>query len=215
MLWQWILSVFMTVILLLFGCSCHRNVSRRDTQHHTRIVMFSDHTGSTTSLQKEIIQLATQIAVSAPPKTIVEASTFGSDIPVAPFYTGTIRKPATFNTALKAALAKPMRGRGTFGAPLLKRVRERVHLSQYPTFAVILSDCGFNDLPEMRKEAELLAKEPKLLALYAMPAVSDSSAYTKLEAALKPLGNRVRIAASADASEAIREIQSILRKGGK
>nr|WP_309690702.1 hypothetical protein [Armatimonas sp.] len=153
--------------------------------------------------------------MSAPPKTIVEASTFGSDIPVAPFYTGTIRKPATFNTALKAALAKPMRGRGTFGAPLLKRIRERVHLSQHPTFAVILSDCGFNDLPEMRKEAELLAKEPKLLALYAMPAVSDSSAYTKLEAALKPLGNRVRIAASADASEAVREIQSILRKGGK
>jgi hypothetical protein len=193
-------------LVMLSGCN------RQAPQDHPRVFVYIDHTASITRLQPELIRLATQIAMSAPPKTVIEASTFGSVVKIAPFYTGTIRKPAAFQKATQDALAKPAQGRGTFGAPLLKRVRELIHGHSQPVTLVFLSDCGFDDLDAMRAEAALLAKEPSLVALYALPAVSDSSAYTNLQATLRPLGERVRIAALADAPEAIQELRSILRK---
>ncbi|WP_395139751.1 hypothetical protein [Armatimonas sp.] len=202
------------MLLTLPGCSS-RSFSNHSDETRITVLEFADHTGSTVYLQSDIIRFATQVAVAAPPHTVIEACTFGSDVQVAPFYTGKIRKPILFKNALKAELAKPSNGRGTFGAPLLRRVRERLQQQGKPILVIFVSDCGFDDLAEINAEAKLLAKEPNFIALYGLPAVSDSSAYTKLEAALKPLGNRVRLAASADAPEAIREIQAILRKGGK
>ena len=208
------LTVGSLASILVSGCF-QENHLLPSTKTHLDLMLFTDHTGSVKNLQDQIIKLAVQVAASAPPKTLVEASTFGSEIQVAPFFTGVIRKPAAFKAAVAEALAKPARGRGTFGEPLLKRIREKIKLTGQPTIAILLSDCGFNDLAEMHKEAGRLENEPLLLALYAMPAVSQNSAYTKLEAALSPLGKRARIAASADSQEALREIQALLRTGGR
>ncbi len=196
---------------LLSGCPRkHEAISGRTTP---KLVTYLDETGSAVYLRKDLIRYAVQASLAAPRQTVVETTTFGSEIPLAPFYTGIVRQPRAYKLAVEKALSKPARGKGSNGAPLLRRIRERLRIAPRPMVVLILSDCGFDDLPEMRKEAELLAKEPNLLGLYALHAVSDNSAYTKLEAALSPLGNKVRLAASADASIAISELQKMLRKG--
>lgn len=176
-----------------------------------RLVLFLDRTQSAQALRGECIRYAVLAAVTAPPGTVIEACTFGSDVPVAPFFEGPVRRPAAFARACQTALASLSPGRGTFGAPLLKRVRERLSRNPAPTVALLLTDGGFDDLPQIRQEAGLLSRERRMLYLVALPVVSSGSAYIRLEDALSPLGGRARLAARSSVEDALRDMRDRCR----
>lgn len=185
----------------------------RPQRPRARILIFLDRTRSSQARHPDFVRYAARIAVAAPVGATIEACAFGSDTRLAPFFEGRVRHLSAFARACQCALASPSSGRGTFGEPVLRRVRERLARNQEPTAVVLLTDGGFDDLQRMRQVASILARESLLLALVALPVVSANSAYTKLEEALRPLGRRARLAASADAGEALRELQECCRRG--
>jgi hypothetical protein len=212
------LSLFNSVSILLVssltaGCASRQVV--RPGHAPVRVLLFLDATRSCQARHTDFVRYAAQVAVTAPAGTVVEACTFGSDVRIAPFYEGLVRQPATFAQACRDALAKPSPGKGTFGAPLLRRVRERIARNRVPTLVVLLTDGGFDDLPELRREAARLAMTDHLLVLFALPVVSTGSAYTRLEDALEPLGDRARLAARADAPEALRTVRERCAEGAR
>lgn len=204
------MALIVGTLLLAPGCRLQES-GNRNPNALPRLLLFVDHTGSAEHLTTDLIRDGNRIALAAPARTRIEACLFRSDVPLAPFYTGTVRHPAAFYTALAKELSRPAIGRKTLGAPLLRRIRARLRVNPIPTYAVWLTDGGFDDLPEIAAEVRTLASEPAFKGLYILPVTLSANVYIKLEAALAPLGNRVRIAASADAGEAIRELQRDLR----
>jgi hypothetical protein len=176
-----------------------------------RLLLFLDKTQSAQALRPDCIRYAVQAAVTMPAGSVVEACTFGSDVRIAPFFEGPVRRPAAFAHDCQTALTSPSLGRGSYGAPLLKRIRERLARNRVPTVALLLTDGGFDDLPHLGKEAGLLARERKLLFLAALPVVASGNAYTRLEEALAPLGERARLAARNSVADALREMRDRCR----
>lgn len=195
--------VFLSVAAIGLLSGCHGN------SNCTTVIISLDTTKSTVNLRDQYQEILDQlVGKELDPDCTVIGRNFCSTVSSSPFFQSTASDVDGFHEAVKSILEQIDTGSGTFGGPVLKRIREDAAGKLF-SIAVIVSDGGFDDLLAIAKEARLLAQIPGFKRLFILPVTDRGDFAQQLQDALKPLGNRVRIATRHDVQQALKEVSEL------